>query len=84
MPRATWCTFMRAYSLRVPFDPARLELRGAAVPLLEDLASDPSFGRWTIQFFRGPSGAGALAYRTGKVSAQSYPVSWLDTRGPSH
>ena len=34
----------------VPFDPARLELRGTAVPMLEDLASRPDFGRRTIQF----------------------------------
>jgi Tol biopolymer transport system component len=65
----------------VPFDPKRLELRGAAVPLLEDLAADPSSGAGQISFSRTPSGPGPLVYRTGKVSAQGYPVSWLDNSG---
>ena len=68
---------MRACSSAVPFDPARLELRGAAVPLLEDLAADPSSGAGQFSFSR----TGTFVYRTGKVSAQSYPVSWLDNSG---
>jgi len=61
----------------VPFDPSQLELRGAAVPLLEDLASDPNSGAGQLSFSR----TGILVYRTGKASAQSYPVSWLDNSG---
>jgi serine/threonine-protein kinase len=61
----------------VPFDPSRLELRGAAVPLLEDLASDLNSGAGQLSF----SPTGILVYRTGKASAQSYPVSWLDNSG---
>ena len=61
----------------VPFDPARLELHGAAVPLLEDLASDPNSGTGQFSF----SGAGTFVYRTGKISSQSWPVSWLDHSG---
>ncbi len=62
----------------VPFDPARLELRGAAVPLLEDLAADPNSGAGQFSF---SADRAYLVYRTGKVSAQSYPVSWLDNSG---
>ena len=40
----------------VPFDPARLELRGAAVPMLEDLAADPSSGAGQFSFSAVPSG----------------------------
>ena len=65
----------------VPFDPSRLELRGAAVPLLEDLASDPNSGAAQLSFSGAPSGPGMLVYRTGKASAKSYPVSWLDKSG---
>jgi serine/threonine-protein kinase len=60
-----------------PFDPARLELHGAAVPIIEDLASDPNSGSGQFSFSR----AGTFVYRTGKVSAQNWPVSWLDNSG---
>jgi Tol biopolymer transport system component len=62
----------------VPFDPARLELRGAAVPLLEDVAGDPNSAAGKFSFSAVPSGPGTFAYQTGKVSVQSWPVSWLD------
>jgi Tol biopolymer transport system component/predicted Ser/Thr protein kinase len=65
----------------VPFDPARLELRGTAVPLVEDLAADPNSGAGQFSFSGVPSGPGALVYRSGKVSAQSWPVLWLDRSG---
>jgi hypothetical protein len=61
----------------VPFDLARLELRGTAVPVLEELAGDPTSGVGQFSFSRN----GTLVYRTGKVSAQSYPVWWLDNSG---
>jgi Tol biopolymer transport system component len=61
----------------VPFDPARLELRGTAVPVVEDLAADPNSGAGQFSFSR----SGSLVYRTGKVSAQSWPVWWLDNSG---
>ena len=62
----------------VPFDPARLELRGAAVPILEDLAADPSSGAGQFSFSKNRA---TFVYRTGKVSAQSWPVWWLDHSG---
>jgi Tol biopolymer transport system component len=61
----------------VAFDPVNLELRGAAVPLLEDLAADSSSGAGQFSFSR----TGNLVYRTGKVPAQSWPVLWLDHSG---
>ena len=63
----------------VPFDPARLELRGAGVPLLEDLAADPTSGAGEFSFSGVPSGPGTFVYRTGKVSSQNWPVWWLDS-----
>ena len=65
----------------VPFDPARLELRGAAVSMLDDLAADPNSGAGQFSFSGAPSGPGAFVYRTGRVSAQEYPVWWLDRSG---
>jgi Tol biopolymer transport system component len=61
----------------VPFDPARLELRGTAAPLLEGLAADPTSGAGELSF----SQTGTLMYRTGKASAESWSVSWLDNFG---
>ena len=61
----------------VPFDPVKLELRGAAVPVLEDMAGDPSSGGGQLDFSR----AGIFAYQSGKSSAQGYPVVWLDSTG---
>jgi serine/threonine-protein kinase len=60
-----------------PFDLSRLELRGAAVPMLENLAGDPNSGAGQFSF----SQTGSLVYRTGRVSAQSWPVSWLNKSG---
>ena len=65
----------------VPFDSARLELRGPAVPLLGDLAANPNSGAGEFSFSGIPSGPGTFVYRTGKVSAQSWEVSWLDSSG---
>ena len=65
----------------VPFDPARLELRGAAVPMLEGLAGDPNSGAGQFSFSGVASGPGTFVYRTGKASAQSWPVWWLDSSG---
>jgi dipeptidyl aminopeptidase/acylaminoacyl peptidase len=61
----------------VPFDAERLELRGAAVPLLENLTADPSSGAGQFSF----SATGNLVYRAGKARAQSWPVSWLYSSG---
>jgi serine/threonine-protein kinase len=62
----------------IPFDPARLELRGTAVPILEDLAGDPNSGAGQFSFSGAP---GMFVYRTGKVSEQSWIVSWLGNSG---
>jgi serine/threonine-protein kinase len=64
----------------VPFDPARLELRGAAAPILDDLAADPSSGAGQFSF-SGVSGPGTYVYRSGKTSAQGRPVVTLDNSG---
>ena len=64
----------------VPFDPTRLEVRGAAVPMLEDLAADPSSGAGQFSF----AGTGTFVYRTGKASAQSWPYhGWTNPGRPS-
>jgi Tol biopolymer transport system component/predicted Ser/Thr protein kinase len=57
----------------VGFDLDRLEIRGAPVPLLEDVA-----GRgWQYDVARN----GTLVYLSGKPSNESWPVAWMDSSG---
>jgi serine/threonine-protein kinase len=60
----------------VKFDPARLEVRGLAVPLLDDVAANPVTGSGEFEFSR----TGTLVYMPGK-SAQSWHLAWLDSSG---
>jgi serine/threonine-protein kinase len=59
-----------------PLDLNRLELQGTPVPILDDVASDPTTagGRLDVAAL-----AGALVYRSGKAVAQTWQVSWLDS-----
>ncbi|HEY1494753.1 MAG TPA: DPP IV N-terminal domain-containing protein [Candidatus Solibacter sp.] len=64
----------------VRFDPDRLEVQGAPVPLVDDVAANPITGGGQFDFASGPA-SGALAYLAGKGAAQSLTVSWLDNTG---
>jgi serine/threonine protein kinase/roadblock/LC7 domain-containing protein len=55
----------------LPFDPVRLESKGAASPVLDDLAT----GQFDF------SSIGTLVYRGGKAQEQTYPIVWLDSSG---
>src|SRR5260370_17709008 len=61
----------------VPFDPVRGELQGTPAPLLEDVASNPIAGAGQFDF----SQTGTLVYLSGKLSAASRPLVWLDSTG---
>jgi serine/threonine-protein kinase len=63
------------------FDPDRLEVQGTPVPLLEDVAADPTQGGGQFDFSAAPSGHGTLVYLAGKGAAQTWPVVWLDSSG---
>lgn len=67
--------------LGAPFDPARLELRGAPTPLFDDVAGNPAAGAGQFDFSGTPSGTGTLVYKSGKASEQSWPLVWLDSSG---
>ena len=62
--------------LGVAFDPARLELRGTPVPLLEDIASVASNGAGQFDVSR----TGTLVYLPGQAVTSERPLAWL---GPS-
>jgi Tol biopolymer transport system component len=61
-----------------PLDLARLELQGTPVPLLDDVASDPTTAGGQLDVAALP---GAVVYRSGKAAARSWPVMWLDSSG---
>jgi serine/threonine-protein kinase len=65
----------------VAFDADRLEASGTPVPLVEDLAGTPGTGGGQFDFSRTPTGSAELVYLSGKGSAQSRPVVWLDSSG---
>ncbi len=65
----------------IPFDARKLALHGTPAPLLDDLAADPNSGAGQFAFSARPSTPGILVYRSGKVSIQKWPVSWLDSSG---
>jgi serine/threonine-protein kinase len=61
----------------VGFDPTRLEVRGAPVPLLGDVAANPVSGGGQFDF----SSTGTLVYVAGKSAAQALQVALLDSSG---
>lgn len=61
----------------VRFDPERLEVRGAPVPLLDDVAANPTSGAGRFDF----SASGIFVYAAGKSAAQAWQMSWLDGSG---
>ena len=61
----------------VPFDAERLEVRGTPVPLLDDIAGDPSNSGGQFGF----SQTGNFVYLSGRSSAAPYPIVWLDSTG---
>jgi serine/threonine-protein kinase len=64
-----------------PFDLARLEVRGAPTPVLEDVAGDPAWGGGQFDFSAAPSGAGTLVYLAGKENVRRWPIVWMDSSG---
>jgi serine/threonine-protein kinase len=61
----------------VKFDPEALEVRGAPVPLLEDVAANSVTGGGQFDF----SNTGTFVYTSGKSAAPEWQLSWLDRSG---
>jgi serine/threonine-protein kinase len=61
----------------VPFDTARLEVKGSPVPVVENLATSApeGGGQFTV------SSTGRLVYVTADNSVSEYPVQWVDRKG---
>src|ERR1051326_8486570 len=59
------------------FDPVRLEVEGASVPLLDDVAGNPLTGGGELDF----SENGTLIYRSGRNYFPEWPIAWMDSAG---
>jgi eukaryotic-like serine/threonine-protein kinase len=72
----------KASLFAIPFDPDKLETRGTAVPVLDDVASQPYFGG-QFAFSPAPSGHGTLVYRRGRSAAvpRMMTLDWVDPSG---
>ncbi|SPF50552.1 Serine/threonine protein kinase [Candidatus Sulfopaludibacter sp. SbA4] len=72
----------KATLFAVPFDPEKLETRGTAVPVLDDVAYDASTGTGQFDFSPAPSGHGTLVYRRASGgTAGMMTVQWVDPTG---
>jgi serine/threonine-protein kinase len=61
----------------VPFDVKRLETRGTAIPIVEDIACNPNVGSAQLAF----SQTGVLVYTSGKSETATRDVVWMDATG---
>ncbi len=62
--------------LAAPFDLNRLEVRGPATPVMEDLSENTHLGFAHLDFSRG----GTMVFRKGRSETQS-TIQWLDSTG---
>jgi Tol biopolymer transport system component len=70
--------FLRAgVLLAVPFDPVRLEIKGAAVPVAEDVLENPRIGAGQYAI----SGDGSLIYIPGGVTYGEHELVFVDKAG---
>jgi len=70
----------KATLFAVPFDPDKLETRGTAVPILDDVAYDPAYGTGQFDVSRAPGEHGTLVYRRASGSASAM-LEWVDATG---
>ena len=72
-----WLSYVNQGTLyAVPFDSAQLEVRGPAVPLLDDVAYSRTFGYAHVDVAR----TGTLVHRRSARSGQ-FVISWIDREG---
>ena len=67
----------KATLFAIPFDLDKLETRGTALPILDDVASNSLLGTAQVSFSR----SGTLVYRRGGGDAGLVTVAWLDSAG---
>jgi serine/threonine-protein kinase len=71
----------RATLFAIPFDLDKLETRGTAVPVLDDVAYNAAVGTGQFDFSVGPSGHGTLVYRRGSGASSMTTLQWVYPTG---
>jgi Tol biopolymer transport system component len=71
----------KATLFAIPFDLDKLETRGTAVPVLDDVAYSSVTGGGQFDFSLGPSGHGTLVYRRGSAASSMMTLQWVDPTG---
>jgi len=71
----------KATLFAIPFDLDKLETRGTAVPVLDDVAYNASVGTGQFDFSVGPSGHGTLVYRRGSGASAMMTLQWVYPTG---
>jgi serine/threonine-protein kinase len=65
----------------VPFDTQRMQTRGTAAPIQEDIAGNSVNGGGNLDFSWGPSGHGMLVYVSRQNANVTGVLAWLDAAG---
>jgi Tol biopolymer transport system component/predicted Ser/Thr protein kinase len=63
------------------FDLGGLQVTGAPVPMLPDVAANPGTGGGQFDFSPAPSGHGIFVYLSGTSAAHASRINWLDSTG---
>jgi serine/threonine-protein kinase len=72
----------KATLFAIQFDPDKLETRGTAVPVLDDVAYESTVGTGQFDFSPAPSGHGTLVYlRAGANASGMTLLQWVDPTG---
>jgi serine/threonine-protein kinase len=72
----------KATLFAVPFDLAKLETRGTAIPVLDDVAFNTATKAGQLEFSPAPSGHGTLVYRkAGAGASGARTLEWVDLAG---
>jgi serine/threonine-protein kinase len=66
-----------------PLDLAKLQIRGAPVPILDDAAGDSAMGAGMLDFSRALDRSGILAYRSGRPPEAPSTLVWMNPAGHS-
>jgi WD40 repeat protein len=81
LPSGHLVYMQRGTLFAAPMDLKNLQLTGPAVPLLGDVATNPTEADAQFDFSRAPSGPGTLVYVSGKAASGGWSIAWLDSTG---
>src|ERR1700674_1623195 len=81
LPSGHLVYMQRGTLFAAPMDLKNLALTGPAVPLLDDVGTNPTEADGQFDFSRAPSGPGTFVYVSGRVASAGWSIAWLDSTG---